>query len=73
MKNKNVMWCVLTHKHPNTGNGSICQSTLSRRKKDAIEKFVDGSGSDWRYWKRNYNFTCEKVVVTVETISKVKD
>lgn len=68
MKLETQMWCVLTRNHPTTKSGHICQSTLSYLKKDAIKKFIDGSGKDWRYWKRKFNFTCERVSVKIETI-----
>lgn len=68
MEKTRKMWVVLTRNHPNTGGASICDSTMSERKSDSIQKFISGSGSPWRYWKKRFNFCCEQVTVTIKTI-----
>lgn len=70
MKTQSKMWCVLTHCHPATGTSIFIESTLSYYKKDSIKKFTEGSGNTWNYWKRKFNYRCEKVTVTIEVALK---
>jgi len=62
-------WVVVNYNHPSTGNSSICESTFSRTRKEAIEKFTQGSNQQWKYWYRKYNFRCvrAKSVITIHT------
>lgn len=64
------MWVVLTYNHGHTGGKYISWGTQSRKRKDAIANFIEGSGNSWRYWKEKYNFCCERVLITIETIEK---
>jgi len=51
-------WMVISENHPNSKNAMIFNYTFSLLRKDAITKFTKGSGTDWKYWYRKYNYRC---------------
>lgn len=60
MENKQSGWLILTEKHPRSRKLLVIWSTFSPTRKEAIENFVSGSGSSWKYWKRNYGYKAVK-------------
>lgn len=45
-------------------NNSPGWETVSFNKKDAIKKWIEGSGHPWSYWRRKYGHRCYKVQIT---------
>ena len=70
MKSVSKGWVVVNHNHPSGGDPYIIPSTFAYFRKDAIKSFLDGSGSDWKYWYRNYNFRCVKAEIAISTLDK---
>lgn len=62
-------WVIVNIGHPRTGNKYVCADTFSRTRTEAIKKFVDGSGSNWNYWKNRYNFRAVRATSTIITYS----
>lgn len=58
-------WVIINQGHPRTGNEFIVTETFSQTRKKAIGKFIEGSGSDWRYWRRKWNFRAVRSTQTV--------
>ena len=59
---------VINIGHPRNGNKYIVNDSFSYTRKDAVKKFIDGSGCSWRYWKDKYNFKvvkAESIIVTM--------
>ena len=68
MEEKRNGWVVVNENHPNNpSNKQVYPETFSYTRKECVAKFVGGSGSDWRYWYRKFNFRAKKaeMVVTV--------
>lgn len=72
MKVENKGWVIICVNHPKTGTSYVVNSTFSDTRKSAIEKFVEGSGSKWEYWKDKYNFRAVKATQTVQTTEIVR-
>lgn len=68
LKHEAKGWVVINIGHPRTGNMFVVDSTFSYTRTSAIKKFIEGSGNDWRYWKRNFNFRVSKasMIVTIQ-------
>lgn len=62
------MWCVVNRCHPTTGSSYIVPDTCARTKKESLARFAEGRGDAWEFWRKKYNFSCEKVIVHIETI-----
>ena len=56
MKKETTGWVVINVGHPRTGNKFVVSETFSNKRTDAVSKFIQGSGCNWRYWKTQYNF-----------------
>lgn len=65
MENCTPGWVVINIGHPRTGNKYIVNDTFSIKRSEAIKKFISGSGSDWNYWKKKYNFRVVRADTTV--------
>lgn len=63
-----IGWVVINIGHPRTGKSFIVGDTFFYTRKGAVKKFVDGSGSDWAYWKSKFNYRVEKSKQTITTI-----
>lgn len=64
MNNSNfeIMWAI------RRADGPLQLNSIRICKKDCIAEWVKDSGANWVYWKRNYNFQCVKVRVTIEEV-----
>jgi hypothetical protein len=61
-------WVIVNENHPNNPRSkNTLSETFAYTRKDSIAKFVSGSGSDWRYWYRKYNFRAVKAEMTIRT------
>tara|TARA_R100000781_G_C4081320_1_gene127844 strand:+ start:879 stop:1085 length:207 start_codon:yes stop_codon:yes gene_type:complete len=59
-------WVIVNFDHPNNpGVKRIYPETFGYTRKDSIAKFINGSGSTWRYWYRKYNFRAMKCEMTI--------
>lgn len=63
---KEQRWAVVCFFHPASGKSFVVESTLSRTRKEAIDKFVSGCELSWRTWKKRFNYSARKVTVTIE-------
>lgn len=61
-------WVIVNTGHPKTGTKFIVPSTFERTRTKAIANFVKGSGSNWEYWKKEYNFCAVKARQRIEAI-----
>lgn len=53
-------WVIVNPYHPTSEKEMIIASTFSRTRSEAIKNFIQGSGSDWSFWKRKFNYRCVK-------------
>lgn len=58
-------WVVINIGHPRKGNKYIVNDTFSVNRSQAIKKFIDGSGHDWDYWKKKFNFRVVRADMTI--------
>lgn len=60
-------WVVINTGHPRTGKSYVVSDTFSYLRMDAIKRFCDGSGSDWKYWREKFNFRCVRATQRITT------
>ena len=53
MKQESKGWIIANENHPSTGRKFLLHDTFAYTRKQSIAKFIEGSGSDWRYWYLN--------------------
>ena len=70
MKITETKWAIINTDHPNSKKPVFFSDTLSVRKKDAIEKFLNGSPTSWEEWQKDYNYRAAKVRITIEEVVK---
>ena len=68
MKLENEGWVVVNIGHPRTGGKYIVSGTFERTRSGSIKLFVAGSGNDWKYWKKKFNFRVVKAKQCVITV-----
>lgn len=68
MKKETNGWIVINIGHPTTGSKYIVTSTFAYKRREAIKSFIEGSGSSWEYWSKEYNFRCVRAtqLVTID-------
>lgn len=69
MESESNGYVIVNFNHPAGVDPYILSSTFSGRKKDAIQKFIEGSGASWRYWYRKYSFRCVKATSIISLIN----
>lgn len=65
MENCTPGWVVINIGHPRTGDKYIVTYTFSYKRSEAIKMFISGSGNDWNYWKKKFNFRVVRADTTV--------
>lgn len=65
MENCTPGWVVINIGHSRTGNKYIVNDTFSINRSESIKKFIAGSGNDWNYWKKKYNFRVVRSDTTI--------
>lgn len=66
-------WVIMNDNHPaNPNNLMIFQDTFSFTRSNAIKKFTDGTGDDWKWWKRKYNFKAVRATMTITLNQRTK-
>jgi hypothetical protein len=61
-------WVVINENHPSTGRAFIVADSFAYLRKDAIKKFCEGSGNEWKYWHKKFNFKCVKAQSFIQTL-----
>lgn len=58
-------WVIYSPNHPATNSTFFHSSTFRPYRKEAIADFINGSGANWKYWYRKYNFRFVKATQSV--------
>lgn len=65
-------WVIANYNHPRAkGVTRIYPETFAYTRTQCISKFIEGSGSSWKWWKRKYNFVAVKATMKI-TIEQPK-
>lgn len=68
MKTTQKGWVIINKNHPNSFNEELIFSEYFRlTRQQCISSFIEGSGENWKYWYRKYNFRCVKAKMTIIT------
>lgn len=61
-------WVVVTYNHGFTHREFMIPSTFAPTRTKSIGIFIEGSGYNWKYWYRKYNYRCVKAksILTVD-------
>ena len=59
-------WVVINRKHATTLGAFINYFTFKRTRSEAINSFIEGTGHSWKYWRKKYNFSCERATQTIK-------
>jgi len=65
MEQSETGWIIVNENHPNTKSKFLITSSFASTRKRSIQLFVEGSGADWRYWYRKYNFRCKRATSNI--------
>ena len=68
-------WLVMSPNHPTNNRPRVMHSSFRVLKRDSIAEFIKGSGSDWKFWKKNYGFRCVRatsVIRILGTMANIK-
>lgn len=63
-------WVVVNPKHPNTGKEMLVDSSFARTRTEAINKFIEGSSKDWKFWRNKWNYRVIKAKISIEPFYK---
>ncbi len=67
MRHEKHGWVVQNTDHPNTSFDFMNDNTFAYTKKEAIEKFIEGSGKPWKHWHDKLNYRCVRATMTIVT------
>ena len=63
-------WVITNENHPNRqGHRDLYSYTFAKTRTECTTKFAKGSGKNWSFWYRNYNFRCVKAEMTVTQLT----
>lgn len=65
-------WIISNENHPSGTDKYLIHSTFAQTRKESIGLFCKGSGKEWRYWYRKWNFRCVKAEIIISTINQPK-
>jgi hypothetical protein len=60
-------WVVVAREHPNSERDYVMSSSFASTRSASIRSFVSGASKNWAYFKRKYNYRCERATLTIET------
>ena len=68
MEQINKGWVISNENHPIGITKFLITASFASTRKKSIKLFCEGSGGNWNYWYRKYNFRCVKAESTISTI-----
>jgi len=67
MKQTTKGWVIVNIGHSITGEKWLNGYTFSDNKKEAIDKFINGTSYTWKQLRSKFNFRCVRATMTIET------